>query len=66
MLLQETVSSQAQRRPESTAIVHKRDSVTYGELEASSNRLARMLVAAGCGKGDRVALLAPKSIPTLS
>src|SRR4051794_9691148 len=65
MLLQETVSRQAQRRPGSTAIVYKGDSLTYGELENSSNRLARLLIDAGCREGDRVGLLAPKSIRTL-
>src|SRR5215467_5205942 len=35
--------------------------MTYGRLEELSNQLARMLAAGGCGRGDRVCLLAPKS-----
>lgn len=35
--------------------------LTYGELEAASNRLARSLSRAGLGAGDRVALWLPKS-----
>jgi amino acid adenylation domain-containing protein len=35
--------------------------VAYGELEDSSNRLARLLKDHGCGRGDRVCLFLPKS-----
>src|SRR5829696_572597 len=65
MLLQHTVSGQAQRRPNATAIVAGKQSITYGELEQASNQLAHLLKDAGCEKGDRVGLLSPKSIPTL-
>jgi amino acid adenylation domain-containing protein len=65
MLLQHTVRDQAARRPEASAIVFNQQRVTYGELEESSNRLARLLKMAGCEKGDRVGLLLPKSIPAL-
>jgi amino acid adenylation domain-containing protein len=61
-LLQDWISAQAQRRPEATAIVMQGDALTYGQLEASTNRLARLLKAAGCRKGDRVAFAIPKSI----
>jgi amino acid adenylation domain-containing protein len=37
------------------------DTVTYGELEAQSNQLARCLVDIGCRRGDRIALFLPKS-----
>ncbi|MGH9749800.1 MAG: amino acid adenylation domain-containing protein [Candidatus Polarisedimenticolia bacterium] len=52
---------QAARRPEATAVVGEGESLTYGELERASNRLARALIAAGCRPDDRVALLMPKS-----
>jgi amino acid adenylation domain-containing protein len=61
-LLQDLISAQAQRRPEATAIVMQGEALTYGQLEASTNRLARLLQAAGCHKGDRVAFAIPKSI----
>ncbi|MBI3621034.1 MAG: AMP-binding protein, partial [Nitrospirae bacterium] len=35
--------------------------MAYAELEAGSNRLARLLKDGGCKKGDRVCLLMPKS-----
>ncbi|MCU1335686.1 MAG: AMP-dependent synthetase and ligase [Bryobacterales bacterium] len=42
-----------------------RQEMTYGELEESSNRLAQMLKAVGCQRGDRVGLLMSKSIPAI-
>ena len=59
--MQRWVSAQAERRPEATAIVMDGVRLSYGELDAASNRLARTLRAAGCGRGDRVCLLLPKS-----
>ena len=66
MLLHETVTKTAGRRPEAPAIVSCGEEVTYGELDRLSNRLARLLMAAGCRKGDRVGVLAPKSIPAIA
>ena len=60
-LLQQLVSAQADRRPDAGALVFKRERLTYGELERASNRLAHLLKAAGCARGDRVCLLTPKS-----
>lgn len=61
LLLQDWVTEQAKRRPEAKAIVMNDEVVSYGELEESSNRLARLLKEAGCKKGDRVCFLIPKS-----
>lgn len=63
--LQDWLTLQAQRRPESVAIVFRGQSTTYGALEQASNRLARGLQAVGCARGDRVALLLPKSAQAL-
>lgn len=63
MLLQQGVTAQAQARPDATALVFKGTRLTYGALEEASNRLAWLLIAAGCRQGDRVALLMPK-MPT--
>lgn len=60
-LLQHWVTRQAERRPRATAIVHGGVRLSYGELEAAANRLARTLREAGCDKGDRVCFLMPKS-----
>jgi amino acid adenylation domain-containing protein len=60
-LLQDWVTEQAVKRPESRAIVFRAARLTYAELDALSNQLARLLKDRGCRRGDRVALLAPKS-----
>jgi amino acid adenylation domain-containing protein len=60
-LLQEWISEQAQRCPEAAAIVMEGRVLSYGQLEEASNRLARLLQAAGCRKGDRVCFAIPKS-----
>ncbi len=59
--MQHWVSAQAERRPEATALVMDGVRMSYGELDAASNRLARTLRTAGCERGDRVCLLLPKS-----
>jgi len=66
MFLQNLLTSQAQARPDSAAMVCGRESITYGELETLTNRIARLLVEAGCEPGDRVAILLPKSIPAIA
>ena len=59
-LLQDLVARQAATRPEASAIVYGAKRLSYGELDAAANRLARALVEAGCRKGDRVCFLYPK------
>jgi amino acid adenylation domain-containing protein len=60
-LLQNWISQKAQQSPESVAVVMQEESLTYGELEESTNRLARVLKEAGCQRGDRVCFAIPKS-----
>jgi amino acid adenylation domain-containing protein len=60
-LLQDWVTEQALRRPESPAIVSGGARLTFAEIDTLSNQLARLLRDRGCGRGDRVCLLAPKS-----
>src|SRR5499426_4629410 len=60
-LLQHWVTEHAERRPEAVAIVMNEQRINYGQLEESSNRLARLLKEAGCKKGERVCFLIPKS-----
>lgn len=60
-LLQHWVTTQAGRRPDAGALVFKQERLTYAALEVASNRLAHLLRAAGCARGDRVCLLTPKS-----
>ena len=61
MLLQHTLTRNAQQQPSAIALVDRHEALTYGDLDALSNRIARLLVNQGCRKGDRVALLLPKS-----
>ncbi len=64
-LLQEYADRQAASSPAATALVSSAGSVTYGELAAQSNQLARLLQAAGCRQGDRIGILLPKSIEAI-
>ena len=61
MLLQQYLAEQAARDPNAVALVMGNDHITYGDLEADSNRLAHLLREGGCQPGDRVVLLLPKS-----
>ena len=59
--LQEGMSVQAGLRPDATALVWRGERTSYAELETTANRLARLLRENGCGRGDRVAILMPKT-----
>lgn len=59
-LLQEWVTRQAEQNPHAVALVLNHQQMTYGALEQSSNRLARLLKDSGCVSGDRVCFLMPK------
>ncbi|POM23162.1 Dimodular nonribosomal peptide synthase [Actinomadura rubteroloni] len=52
---------QAARTPDATALVRADDALSYAELNARANRLARFLIARGAGPERRVALLLPRS-----
>jgi len=60
-LLQNWITQQAERRPDAIAVVMNHERMTYRQLEESTNRLARLLRAVGCRKGDRICFLMPKS-----
>ncbi|MFG2823184.1 amino acid adenylation domain-containing protein [Kitasatospora sp. NPDC048365] len=51
----------AARTPDAVALVHRGTSVSYGELDRWSDRIAAGLAAAGVGRGDRVGLLLGRS-----
>jgi len=59
--LQDWITIQADTRPHASAVVMGDERVTYGQLDARSNQLARTLDAAGCRRGDRICLLMPNS-----
>ncbi|MGY4310271.1 amino acid adenylation domain-containing protein/non-ribosomal peptide synthase protein (TIGR01720 family) [Bradyrhizobium sp. USDA 4369] len=51
---------QVEQRPDATAIVDGDRKITYGELDASSNRLAQHLVTLGLRSGQSVAMVLPR------
>ncbi|MFD4428339.1 non-ribosomal peptide synthase/polyketide synthase [Nocardia sp. NPDC058497] len=52
----------AAANPQAVAVKAGRDALTYGELDAWSNRLARRLVGAGVGPETLVAVALPRSV----
>jgi amino acid adenylation domain-containing protein len=60
-LLQNSVTRQAESRPDARCLVFGNESLTYAELDQRSNQLAHLLREGGCQKGDRVCILMPKS-----
>jgi amino acid adenylation domain-containing protein len=60
-LLQDYTTRIASREPSKLALVMSAERMTYGELDAESNRLARILAAHGCSPGDRICLFTEKS-----
>ncbi|WP_156737857.1 AMP-binding protein, partial [Mycobacterium scrofulaceum] len=57
----ELFAAQVDRVPEAVAITCGGRSWTYGEVDESSNRLARLLVEYGAGPGECVGLVAERS-----
>jgi len=49
-------------RRDHPAVVTRGETLTYAELDERSARMARALLAAGAGKGERIALLAPDGV----
>ncbi|MCH0560682.1 non-ribosomal peptide synthetase [Streptomyces sp. MUM 16J] len=64
-VLPELLDAQAARTPGRVALVLEGEEVTYGELHARANRLARHLVDRGAGPGELVALAVPRSVDLL-
>ncbi|WP_433331808.1 amino acid adenylation domain-containing protein [Spirillospora sp. CA-294931] len=57
----EMLAAQAARTPHEVAVVAKEETLTYAELDARVNRLARLLLAHGAGPERVVALALPRS-----
>jgi amino acid adenylation domain-containing protein len=60
--LHELIEEQAERSPASTALVYERESMSYREMNARSNQLARHLHALGIGPDVCVGLCMERSI----
>jgi L-proline---[L-prolyl-carrier protein] ligase len=64
--LHDLLAEAAAARPEATAVVDGSRSLTYGDLDRESRRVAGALAAAGVRPGDRVGLLLPKSLEAVA
>ncbi|WP_280523928.1 non-ribosomal peptide synthetase [Actinoplanes regularis] len=53
--------SQVRRSPDATALAGEQTELTYAQLDVAANRIAAELRSRGAGRGDRVALLMPRS-----
>ena len=60
-MLQDLVSRAAAERPDALAVRGPDGDLSYAELDARANRIARALSSAGVASGDRVAIALPKS-----
>ncbi len=60
-LLPHLLASAADAHPDHTAVVDGGRTLTYAELDAASNRLARLIVELGIRRGDRVGVYLRKS-----
>lgn len=61
-LLHHLLEESAARYPDRLAVNDDEKETTYGQLEATSNRLAHLLIANGVQRGDRVGLYLEKSL----
>jgi acyl-CoA ligase (AMP-forming) (exosortase A-associated) len=64
-LLHGLIQAQAERTPEAPAVVDRRRTLTYAELWQAVERTARGLIAAGLGRGERVAVYLEKRLETV-
>jgi len=64
-LLQHLLINSAKKFPENEAVVFQDKSITYRELDETTNRLAKILIDKGIKKGDRVGIYLNKSIPSI-
>lgn len=59
------ITQRAQSTPDAIAARHGGKAITYGELEAQTNRFARHLQEVVPGQGERIALLVDRSLDML-
>jgi long-chain acyl-CoA synthetase len=61
MMIQDLLAASTERDPGATLLVDGDHRTTYGEIDQSSNRIARLLVESGVHRGDRIGLLIANS-----
>ena len=62
----ELFAAQVARWPEAVAVICGQQQLSYAELEGAANRLAHLLIGAGVGPGDVVAVLLPRSVRAIT
>ena len=62
LTLPELVEANVAAHPDRLAVKHGAERLTYAELNARANRIARLLLDDGAGPGDIVAMVLPRSI----
>ncbi|WP_053079585.1 non-ribosomal peptide synthetase [Brevibacillus brevis] len=60
------LEKQVEQRPEEIAVVFGEQRLTYGQLHASSNRIAHALHHRGIGEGDVVVVMAERSLELIT
>ncbi len=63
--LHELIEAQADRTPDSVAVTYEGQRLTYRELDARANRVARALREAGIGEGSRAGICLERSLDLL-
>jgi amino acid adenylation domain-containing protein len=61
--IHELITKQSQKSPDTVAIKHKKDRITYRELEISTNQVNAFLHTKNITKGDVIAVAMDRSIP---
>ncbi|WP_036836255.1 AMP-binding protein, partial [Photorhabdus temperata] len=61
LCIHQLFEQQVERTPDATALIYEEQTLSYAELNARANRLARQLIEQGVCPGDQVALLLERS-----
>jgi amino acid adenylation domain-containing protein len=64
-LLHQLLQASAERAPDAVAVVDGGRQISYGELDSRANQLARLLIAEGVLKGERIGLFLDKSLESV-
>ena len=65
LLIGDVFRNAARAVPDRTAAVFGPRSITFGEIDAGANRMARALPEFGVGRGDRVAVWATTNLDVI-